>query len=74
MKSTNLFAVHFLARPLKVLPNEAMIYVRVSVGRNRLELSLRRKIPLEHWDVRSGCIKGDKKLMQELNPYLSDIR
>lgn len=74
MKSTNLFAVHFIARPIKVLPSEALLYVRISVGQKRVEISLRKKIPLEHWDVKSGCIKSNKKLMQELNPYLGDVR
>jgi integrase/recombinase XerD len=74
MKSTNLFTVHFMVRPLKSKLPEAMIYVRISVGRKRLELSLRKKILLAYWDAKKGLIKGPQKLMQELNPYLQDIR
>lgn len=74
MNATNLFAVHFLARPIKLSPTEAILYVRISVGRKRLELSLRKKIPVEFWDVKKGLVKCPKMMMQELNPYLQDIR
>lgn len=74
MNSTNLFTVHFIARPLKSNPGEAQIYVRITVSRKRLELSLKKKVPITCWDVKSGCVTNDKKLAQELNPYLQDIR
>lgn len=74
MKSANTFGVHFIVRPLKATPGEALIYVRISVSRKRLEISLKKKIPIENWNVKGGCIKGNKKLAQELNPYLQDVR
>lgn len=74
MKSANTFAVHFIARPLKAHPQEALIYVRITVSKKRLEISLKKRIPVECWDVKAGCIKGNKRLSQELNPYLQDVR
>ncbi len=74
MRATNPFAVHFIARPVKATPSDALIYVRICVAKKRLELSLKKNVPLQHWDVKAGCIKGNKKLMESLNPYLSDVR
>jgi site-specific recombinase XerD len=74
MKSTYPVGVHFIARPLKATPSDALLYVRISISRKRLEISLKRKVPVEHWNPKGGCLKGNKKLMQELNPYLQDVR
>src|ERR1044072_5401645 len=74
MTSTNTFSVYFIARPIKAIPNEALIYVRLTVSKKRLEISLKKKVPVEYWDKKSGCVKGNKKLMQELNPYLAVVR
>jgi integrase len=74
MKSTNPFSVHFVARTLKTTPGEVHLYVRITVAKKRLEISLKKKVPAEQWDVKSGSVSGNKKLMQELNPYLQDVR
>ncbi|WP_132053079.1 site-specific integrase [Pseudocnuella soli] len=74
MKSTNPFSVHFVARTFKTTPGELHLYVRISVAHKRLEISLKKKVPADQWDVKSGSVKGNKKLMQELNPYLQDVR
>ncbi|MDB5207382.1 MAG: Arm DNA-binding domain, partial [Flavisolibacter sp.] len=65
MNATPPFAVHFLARRTPSLPGEAMIYLRISVARKQLELSLRKKVPRHCWDVKGGCVKGDKQLAQQ---------
>lgn len=70
MKSTNPFAVHFIARPLKAAPGDALLYVRISIARKRLEISLKKKVPVEYWDSKGVCLKGNKKRMQERNLYL----
>ena len=74
MNATPPFAVHFLARRIPTTPGEAMIYLRISAGRKQLELSLRKKVPRHFWDVKGGCVKGDKLLAQQINPYLGDLR
>ena len=60
MNSTNLFTVHFIARPFKTTPGVAQIYARISVSRKRLELSLKKKVPIHCWEAKRGCVTGDK--------------
>src|SRR5688572_11684013 len=74
MKTTNTFGVHFVARPKKANPNELWIYVRVSVHQKVAEISLKRKVEAQYWDQAGECIRGNKKLQQEVKPFLDDVR
>lgn len=74
MRTNNLPRVQFLARASKATPSEVSLYVRIAVGKSRLEIALRRRVPAEAWDQRNGAVKNNKKLMQELNPYIQDVR
>lgn len=74
MKTTNTFGVHFVARPKKSNPCELWIYVRITVGKKVAEASLKRKVEAQYWDQAGECIKGNKKLQQELKPFLDDVR
>lgn len=65
MKSTNTFGVYFIARPIKTNPNEALIYVRITVNKKRMEISVKKKVPIKNWDVKGGYIKGNKRLAQQ---------
>ena len=38
------------------------------------EVSLKRKVESQYWDQANECIKGNKKLQQELKPFLDDVR
>jgi hypothetical protein len=35
---------------------------------------LKKKIPTDNWNAKGSCIRGNKKLAQEPNPYLQDVR
>jgi integrase/recombinase XerD len=74
MKTTNTFGVHFVARPKRSNPNELWIYVRITVGKKVAEISLKRKVEYQFWDQANEGIKGNKKLQQELRPFLDDVR
>jgi hypothetical protein len=68
MHSLPPFAVHFLARPIKASPQTVVLFVRITIARRRVEISLKRRMPVENWDTQAGCAMGDKRLMQEINP------
>lgn len=74
MKTANTFGVHFVARLKKSDPSVLLIYVRITVSKKVAEISLKRTVPAAFWDQAAGCVKGDKKLSLELNPFLDDVR
>ena len=44
MKTTQTFSVQFIARTKKLLPEQALIYARITVCRKAVEISLKRNI------------------------------
>ncbi|HUC79496.1 MAG TPA: site-specific integrase [Flavisolibacter sp.] len=74
MKTTNTFGLHFVARPKRSSPGELWIFVRITVGKKVAEISLKRKVESQYWDQANESIKGNKKLQQELKPFLDDVR
>ncbi len=74
MKSQNTFGIQFIIRQDKVKTDKALIYVRITVDSQRVELSLKRYIhPLE-WNAVKGQARGSRKEMAQLNTYLEQIR
>lgn len=74
MKSQNTFGIQFIIRQDKVKTDKALIYVRITVDSQRVEISLKRYIhPLE-WNAVKGQARGSRKEMAQLNTYLEQIR
>ncbi len=72
MKSQNTFGIQFITRQIKT--DKALIYVRITVDSQRVEISLKRYIhPLE-WNAAKGQARGSRKEMAQLNTYLEQIR
>ncbi|GAC1417862.1 MAG: hypothetical protein NVSMB67_04590 [Flavisolibacter sp.] len=74
MKTANTFGVHFIARPKKSDPSILLIYLRITVNKKVSEVSRKRTVQTVFWDQANGCIKGNKKLALDLNPFLDEVR
>lgn len=74
MRSTNTFGIHFTIRKNKIKDGHAPIYVRVTVNEKRVEISLKRHIPVSDWNSIKGIAKGSRSEYKSLNLYLEKIR
>jgi hypothetical protein len=74
MKTTNSYALHFVARPKKAIPEELLIYARITVGKEVAEISLKRTVNLSCWDQTKSCVKGNKRLAQDFKQLFEDVR
>ncbi|MEM8999739.1 MAG: site-specific integrase [Bacteroidota bacterium] len=50
------------------------LFVRITVDKQRSEISLKRKVHPDQWDSRFGKMKGTKPSTKEFNRFLEDIR
>jgi integrase/recombinase XerD len=73
MKTTNTFGVKFITRPIKNKPEEHNIYARI-INKKRLEISLKQIVNPLSWDSSAGCLKGNKELARQINPYIEEVR
>src|SRR5690606_34979239 len=52
----------------------ANIYLRITVKGQRAELSIRRKVPIEHWNVETCQVRGNSAVSHEVNRLMTNIR
>ena len=75
MRTKTTFGVSFFVKKhLKDSNNEVPVYLRVTVNIVRRDISLKRKIPIEYWDMKNNMVKGRKEESQKLKMYLDTIK
>ena len=74
MRSTTTFSVNFFVRKSKSSKNEGGLYCRITLNSNSLELSLKRKVPLDIWDNSRTKLKGSSAIAKVLNRYIQETR
>ena len=58
MRAKNTFSVLFWLQSSRAINNQALIYARVTVNQKRVNISLKRKIPISLWDSNSKKSQG----------------
>ena len=71
---TATFGVHFVIRKEKAKHGNAPIFARISVNRQRCEVSVKKSIPVKDWDSRKGRVKSWKDEYKNLNSFLEQVR
>lgn len=74
MKSQNTFGIQFITRQNKVKTDKALIYARITVDKERIEISLKRFIDPADWNSVKGQARVGRKDASSLNTYLEQIR
>ncbi len=73
MRTSKTFSIRFWADVKKAKNNRALIYLRLTVNQKRLSLSLKRRIPLDIWDSKSQCVRGNSNEARQVNHYLEEV-
>ena len=73
MPNYTTFSVLFFVRKHHNETKKLFIYARVTVDGKRSEISLKRSISVNHWDVSKGRAKGTTPKARTLNQYLDQI-
>ncbi|QGY47755.1 site-specific integrase [Maribellus comscasis] len=71
---TATFGVHFVIRKEKAKNGNAPIFARISVNRQRCEVSVKKSITVRDWDSRKGRVKSWKDEYKNLNSFLEQVR
>ena len=74
MRSNNTFSILFYVKKHRANNGEVPIYVRITVDKKRVDLSIRRRVALERWDENRGVAKGNRQNSRMLNIYLEQVR
>jgi len=68
------FGIHFVLKQNKIISGLAPIYIRITVDSKRCEISTKRKIRVDHWNIGKGMAKPLSIANKELNTYLEQLR
>lgn len=74
MRTSSTFSILFWIYGTRVKNNQTDIYVRITVNGKRVNISLKKKVDINSWDVKSQKVKGNGKTAREINHYLNEIR
>ncbi|WP_163517498.1 site-specific integrase [Gelidibacter japonicus] len=74
MRTSKTFSIRFWANPKKAKNNSALLYARVTVNQKRVEISLKRKVPLDLWDGKNKKVLGHSSEAKQINHYLEETR
>jgi site-specific recombinase XerD len=74
MKNSKSFSVLFWTNKAKADSNGLVpLYARVTVEGKRAEISLKKKLNLKKWDVRTGFMKGSGEDVRITNKYINEV-
>jgi integrase/recombinase XerD len=74
MNTTGTFGIHFVLRSNKAYDGTAPIYARITIDKQRFEISLKQRIIVENWNTVKGMAKGKSPEIATLNSFLERIR
>ncbi|MEO5790005.1 site-specific integrase, partial [Gelidibacter sp.] len=73
MRTKQTFSTLFWLQTTRAINNEALIYIRITVDRKLVNLSLKRKMPVDLWDSTRKKAKGTSALSRQINFYLEEV-
>ncbi|MCM4161771.1 site-specific integrase [Antarcticibacterium flavum] len=73
MKTSRTFSIHFWINSAKIKKNKAPIYARITVNKERIEISLKRDIEVTYWDTRAKRSNSRTPQAKALNKYLDQV-
>ena len=67
------FALNFLTRKVKSSEDDSLLYVRITLNKERKEFGLRIRIKSEDWDNKGQIVKGNNETAKTINHQLELI-
>jgi len=74
MRTSSTFSILFWIYGKRAVNNQTNIYVRVTLNGKRVNISLKRKIDIDAWDIKRQRLTGKSKTSRALNLYLDEVQ
>jgi site-specific recombinase XerD len=74
MRTSQTFSISFFARKKKKQPEQALLYVRITVNGQSLEISLKRTLPVTRWNQSAGKMLGTSMESQHINKKIDETK
>jgi site-specific recombinase XerD len=75
MEKRNTFSVHFyLKKHRATIEDEMPVYLRITINRQRADMSMHVAVSKSNWNSHSGCAIGNSKKIRDINSLLESTR
>ena len=74
MQTRHSFGIDFLIRKCKEDNKRALIYVRITVDKERKEISIKENIDVKDWDSKKEIVKGKSINVKGINGHIEETR
>lgn len=74
MKTSNTFSTLIWINASRSKNSEASLFARITVNQKRVNISLKRKVPIELWDKAKSKIKGNSQEARIINNYIDQTQ
>jgi hypothetical protein len=64
------FGVHVIARPSRTNPSISSVFLRISLDKKRIEISLKTFIPTQYWDNKNGKVINHPQVAPDIPVYI----
>jgi len=74
MRTSSIFSILYWIYTTRAVNNKTNIYVRITLNGQRVNISLKRKVDVNTWDVKNQRAIGAGKVSRALNLYLNKVQ
>lgn len=74
MRTSTTFSILFWIYATRAKNNQTDIYARITVNGKRVNISLKKKVDVNSWDVKRQKVKGNGTNAREINLYLDEVK
>ena len=68
-------SILFYAKKIKSTKDGLVpVYMRITIGGERFEISTKRYVPLEHWSAEANRMKGNSEEAKSVNKLIESLR
>ncbi|GGW73536.1 integrase-like protein [Winogradskyella epiphytica] len=73
MRAKHTFSTFFWLHTTRVVNQDAPLYLRVTVDGKRVNISLKRRVPISIWDQKKKKAKGTSAAARQINLYIDEV-
>jgi len=74
MRTSSTFSILFWIYGARAINNQTNIYVRITLNGKKVNISLKRKIDIDSWDIKRQRVIGKSKAARSINLYLDEVQ
>lgn len=71
MRTSKTLGIHFWVNKQKEIDGKVLLYARITIDKKRVNISLKRKVPLKLWDFKQRKVLGNSAKAKQINEYLA---